>query len=304
MRSRPGRWLGFFLRHHRRAALLSALCVCLIIQGESFADPIRLPQADGGTLELPRAAETLVTLSPNLTELVYAAGAGDRIRATVAYSEYPPAAAQLPRIGDAFRIDLEQVLALRPDLVLAWDSGNPRAAVARLRDLGITTWSIEIRSPEEIASILKHIGRATGMRQSADAAALEVNRKLARLKTEFANRPPVRYFYQVDSRPLFTINGAHLIARSLALCGGRNVFAEAESLAPQISHESVIAADPEIMFAPAAAPGQDPLQQWRDWPTLSAVRNRRLHVLPADPISQATPRLLDATASACRLMHQ
>jgi len=260
---------------------------------------IELPQADGSRLILQHPATTIVTLAPHLTELAFAAGAGEQLVATVEYSEFPPEAALLPRIGDAFRLDLERILSLKPDLVVAWQSGNPQQAVARLAALGLTTWTVEIRNPGQIATTLEQFGQATGNLDVARRSAMQVRLKLQALSERYAKLAPVSYFYQVSSKPLYTINGEHLITRSLALCGGVNVFGAASGLAPQVSYEAVIAADPLALVAPAEPGQQDPLARWRDWPRMRAVRNGALILLPADEISRATPRMLDALASGC-----
>jgi len=265
---------------------------------------IELQQADGSPLTLPGPAATIITLAPHLTELAFAAGAGEQLTATVEYSEFPPAAISIPRIGDAFRLDFERILNLNPDLVIAWQSGNPQQAVARLTSLGITTWTIEIRRPGEIATTLEQIGRATGNLDHALQAAQQIRRKLRALSDKYSGLPPVSYFYQVSRHPLYTVNGEHLIARSLALCGGANIFQNERGLAPQVSHEAVIAADPSALLAPAELTQQDPLGQWRDWPRMQAVRNGAMFLLPADEISRATPRLLDAVTTACRQLDQ
>ena len=263
---------------------------------------IQLTQADGSNLALPRPAATIVTLSPHLAELVFDAGAGPALAATVEYSNYPQAAADLPRVGDAFRIDVERVVSLRPDLVMAWDSGNPRQAIEQLRLLGLPVWSVEIRKPEEIAGALRQIGLATGRTETAAAAAAAFEQRLESLGHCYAGRPELSYFYQIADRPLFTINGDHLIAQGLRLCGGRNIFADEPVLAFQVSHESVIAANPDVLFAPHLPAAANPLQTWREWPAIRAVRNDALFLLPADEISRATPRWLDAIEIACRLM--
>jgi len=264
---------------------------------------IELQQADGSTLKLPRPARTLITLAPNLTELAFASGAGKQVIATVAFSEFPAAAASIPRIGDAFRLDLERILTLKPDLVIAWQSGNPQQAIARLQGLGIPVWSIEIRRPEQIATTLEWFGQATGNTDSAKLAAQKTRDKLAELARPYAGLAPVRYFYQVASNPLYTINGEHLIARTLALCGGVNIFQNQSALAPQVSREAVIAADPQALLAPSGPMQRDPLASWRDWPGMQAVADGAMFLLPADEISRATPRMLDAVATACRLLH-
>jgi iron complex transport system substrate-binding protein len=265
---------------------------------------VELRQADGSILILPQPARTIITLAPHLTELAFAAGAGDQLVATVEYSQFPPAAASVPRIGDAFRLDLERILSLKPDLVIAWHSGNPKQAIARLESLGIATWAIEISRPEQIAATLEQFGQATGHVDYAHQAARQAELKLQALSELYAGLAPVRYFYQVASNPLYTINGEHLIARSLALCGGVNIFQNEGGLAPQVSYESVIAADPSALIAPAEPAQRDPLARWRDWPSMQAVRNGAMILLPADEISRAAPRMLDAVAAGCRQLNQ
>jgi iron complex transport system substrate-binding protein len=265
---------------------------------------VELPQADGSTLTLPRPATSLITLAPHLTELVFAAGAGGQVIATVEYSEYPAAAASIPRIGDAFRLDLERILTLKPDLVIAWQSGNPQPAIARLQSLGIPVWTIEIRQPEQIAATLEWLGQATGNAASARLAARQARHQLETLSSQYAGLAPVSYFYQVAGNPLYTINGQHLISGSLELCGGVNIFQHEGGLAPQVSYEAVIAADPQVVLAPATPMQDDPLAYWRDWPRMRAVGTGALFLLPADEISRASPRMLDAVATACRLLNQ
>lgn len=287
-------------RPGRLAALRALLFVSLAVLAPSPAPAgITLTQADGAPLELDAPAQRLVTLSPHLAELVYAAGAGDRLVATVEFSDFPEAALQLPRVGDAFRLDLEAIVAQRPDLVIAWGSGNPAAAQAQLRRLGLRLWSLEIRTPEGIGAALRDIGVAAGTPGPAGAAADAFDTRLAELARRHAGAAALDYFYQVDAHPLFTINGEHLISQGLALCGGRNVFAGEPGLAFQVGHEAVLGADPDALFAPSADGRPDPLAHWREWPSLAAVRNDALFLLPADAVSRATPRWLDALERAC-----
>ena len=258
-----------------------------------------LQQSFGGTLQLEQPARRVITLSPHLTELVFDAGAGETIVATVEYSNWPPQAVDIPRVGDAFRIDAERVQLLKPDLVIGWETGNPSAALAGLADLGLAVWSVEIRTPAEIADVLESIGQATGTRQSAKAAADKLREQLDWLATNYTDRAPLRYFYQVSAQPLYTINGEHLISQGLALCGGENVFAALSGLAPQVGQEAVLLADPDALLAPDIPGAEDPFVQWRSWPRLKAVRQQNYLKLPADAISRATPRFLDAVKLAC-----
>lgn len=268
----------------------------------ALAADIRLPQADSTELRLAEPARRIITLAPHLAEDVFAAGAGAQLVATVEYSEYPDAALDIPRIGDAFRLDVERILALRPDLVIAWESGNPRPALDQLRTLGLAVWSVEIREPAGIPAFVASIGHATGHRAEAEAEALRLRERLADLEERYSGADPVSYFYQVDAKPLFTINGEHLISRGLSLCGGSNIFAREPGLAFQVARESVIVANPEALLAPRLPGAADPLVAWRDWPGLRAVQNEALFLLSADEISRATPRFLDSLDSACMLL--
>jgi iron complex transport system substrate-binding protein len=288
-------------------AWMLALCLTLLILTQSLAaqaEDISLQQADGSVLLLNQPARTIITLSPHLAELAFAAGVGDRVVATVEYSNYPAQAAELPRVGDAFRLDLERILSLQPDLVIAWESGNPAMAIARLQELGVTTWIVEIRQPEEIASTLEQLGAAGGQIQNGHLAAQRARSRLQEIAEAGTGKSKVRYFYQVAAQPLFTLNGHHLVSQSLALCGGENVFADEPVLAPQISLEAVILRDPAVLFAATVAGEPDPLAAWLEWPRMQAVKNQRLYHLSADEISRATPRMLDAVATACSLLHQ
>lgn len=269
----------------------------------SFAG-ITLPQANGETLTLAAPAERIITLAPNLAELVFAAGASEHLKAVVEYSNFPAQAKHLPRIGDAFRIDLERVIELEPDLVIAWRSGNPQTALQKLEQLGITVWQVEISRPEEIAEAVENISHAAGTQAIGLAVARQLRHKLAALRQQNADKTPVEYFYQIAPRPLYTINGQHIISLSLEVCGGFNIFSDLPTLAPQISRESVIIANPQAMIAPEISGDSPPLAVWQDWPRLQAVRNKTMLYLPADEISQATPRLLDSIDLACKLLDE
>lgn len=265
---------------------------------------IQLKQSDGTTLVLGKPAERIITLAPGLAEMVFAAGAGERLVATVEYSNFPDEATRLPRIGDAFRFDLEKIVSLKPDLVIGWTSGNPVAALDRLSALGLKVWRIEMSQPQQIGETLRWFAMATGSDPAGISKANELEQRANMLEVRYAGREPVRYFYQVAERPLYTLNGDHIVSRGLSMCGGVNVFADQEVIAPQVSRESVLLADPELMLAPLVNGQPDPLDHWRSWPRLKAVKTGNLHGLPADEISRASPRMLDSLELACTLLDQ
>ena len=277
--------------------LLCSLATTAVADAE-----IELSQANGETLTLPEPARRIITLAPNLAELIFAAGAGEQLKAVVEYSNFPAEVKDLPRVGDAFRIDLERIIQLDPDLVIAWHSGNPQTALQKLQQLGITVWQVEITRPEQIADAVESMARAAGTESTGVARARQLREQLAGLQQRNANTAPLNYIYQIAARPLYTINDQHIISRSLAVCAGHNVFSELATLAPQISRESVNMANPQVMIAPET-PGDPPaLLAWQDWPQLQAVKRGNMLYLPADEISQATPRLLDSIDLACKLL--
>ncbi len=284
------------------ARLFAAACL-LCCPLSAWPSGIVLNQAGAPPLSLPSPAKRIITLAPNLAELVFAAGAGDRLIATVAWSDYPEAAQRIPQVGDAFRLDIERIVALKPDLVIAWASGNPQAAIDQLRSLGLPVWSVEIREPEQIADTLEAVGRAAGQKEEAEQAAAAIRARLTELAVAYRDAHGLSYFYQVGERPLFTINDDHLISKGLRLCGGLNVFAGEPGLAFQVGHESVIVADPDVLFAPSLENGENPLSAWLEWPSMKAVRQGSMFLLPADAVSRASPRFLDALELACKLLH-
>ncbi len=240
----------------------------------------------------------LVTLAPNLTELVFAAGAGESLVGVSAYSDYPSAASQLPVIGDAFAVDRERLALLKPDLLLAWESGTPSHVVDELEALGFRVEVLRTRSLDDVATALRRIGDLTGHAESAGAAASAFTAELHALGRVNAQKEDVRVFYQVSARPLYTITGEHYVSELIGLCGGSNVFAGLEDLAPVVDVESVVAKDPEVILASSDA-ADDAFEIWKRWPALAANRYGNHFLMPADEIGRATPRLIIAARAVC-----
>ena len=255
------------------------------------------------TLSVP--AQRIVALAPHVTELVFAAGAGDRLVGVVDYSNFPAAAKSLPRVGGYSRFDLEALAALEPDLVIAWKSGNAAPALDRLRALGIEVYVNESRTLDDVARSLRDIGELAGTEAAANAAAQAFMQRLETLRTSFSGRPAVSTFYQIWHQPLMTINGEHLISDVIRLCGGRNAFASLTLLAPKISEEAVVAADPEVIVASGMGDARPEwLDAWRRWRQLTAVARGNLFVVPPDLIQRHTPRILDGAELLCNHLEE
>lgn len=259
----------------------------------------------GRELRLARPAQRIISLAPHITEQLYAVGAGAELVGAVDYSDYPEAAKRLPRVGGYSRLDLEAILALRPDLVVGWLSGNDNRQLERLEALGIPVYRSEPRELADIASGLRRLGIVSGHRGEAAARAERFERTLAQLRADHSGQRPVRVFYQIWNRPLMTINGEHLISDVIRLCGGENVFAGLPALTPMVSEEAVIAVDPDIIVASGMGEARPEwLDEWRRWKELRAVRMDRLRFIPPDLIQRATPRLLLGTERLCRMIEQ
>lgn len=240
----------------------------------------------------------IVTLAPHLAELVDAVGATELLVGVSAYTDRPAAAAELPVVGDAFAVDQERLTLLAPDLLLAWKSGTAANIVDRLRARGFRIEAIETRSLDDIAGALEQIGRLTRHEAQGVRAAHEFRSGLGRLAERHAGHAPVRVFYQVSASPLYTINGAHYVSELIAACGGRNIFADLNDLAPLVDVEAVLVRDPEAVLASADS-GPQAFDAWRRWPALAANRHDSYFLLPASEIGRATPRLLNAGETLC-----
>ena len=281
-----------------RLALLATL---LLGHAASASAQIELTDDAGQRVVLAQPAQRIVSLAPHVTEILFAAGAGERVVGVVAYSDYPQAARALPQVGGYTQVDLEAIVGLRPDLVIGWRSGNRDAHLARLQAMGIPVYLNEPRSLDDVARSLEQFGRLAGSEDAAHAAATAFRTRHAALAARYSTRPPVRVFYEAWNRPLMTINGEHLIADVIRLCGGENVFAKLPMLAPTIDVEAVLAASPEAIVASGMGDTRPEwLDDWRRWKTLTAVKRDNLFFVSPELIQRHSPRLLDGAEQLCR----
>lgn len=275
-----------------RACALACLCAFLCACSKPASDT----RQDGSSARI-------VTLAPNLAELVFAVGAGDQLVGVSAWSDYPRAVLELPEVGDAFMVDQEQLAFLNPDLLLVWESGTPLHTVDELRNRGYRVEIVRTRGLNDVAAALRHVGGLTGRQEQADEAAEEFTAGLQSLREKYADQPPIDVFYQVSARPLYTVNREHYVSGLIDICGGRNIFDDLDDLAPAISAEAVIDRDPEVMLASTDA-GDDAFALWDRWPSLAAFKYGNQFLLPADEIGRATPRLLIAGNAMCLALSQ
>ena len=259
----------------------------------------------GQTVTLAQPARRIVSLAPHVTELIYAAGGGDRIVGTVSYSDYPPQARDIPRVGDNKALDLERIAALKPDLIVVWRHGNAQKQTDRLRALGMPLFYSEPRRLESIPENLERLGTLMGTEAVATQAAADFRQQVSALRKTYSDRPPVTVFYQVWQQPLMTLNGQHLVSDLLTLCGGRNLFAKEAPLVPTVSVEAVVAGNPEVMLTAGmgATRPDKPLadfSMWEKWKQVTAVARNNLFIVDGDLVNRAGPRVVKGAAEICK----
>ncbi len=272
-------------------ALVAALVVVVACSEKDVVEPVSA------------SAERIVSLAPNLTELVYTVGAGEQLVGVSAWSDYPREVLDLPVVGDAFTVDQEQLALAKPDLLLVWESGTPVHVVDELRGIGYNVVRIRTRALDDVAVALLKIGELTGHVDEAATAAAVYRDGLQSLRDRYQSLPAIRVFYQVAARPLYTINNEHYISELISICGGNNIFEDLGELAPTVDVEAVVDRDPEVMLASTDA-GDDAFDEWQRWPDITANRIGNLYSLPADEIGRATTRVLIAGNAMCIAIQQ
>jgi iron complex transport system substrate-binding protein len=257
--------------------------------------------SDGRRVSLPAPAQRIVSLAPHVTEQLFAAGAGAKLVGVSEYSDYPEEAKRLPRVASSGAVNLEMVLALKPDLVVAWRLEATAGALARLESLGLPVFYSEPRRLPQIADMIEALGELAGTGATAGPLAASLRRELARLDAAYRSRRPVSVFYQISDRPLMTLGGQHFVSDAIALCGGRNVFADTALMAPLVNVESVIAADPEAIITARPDPADTGWQgYWLRFPALRAVQAGNLFAVPTNDMHRHGPRAVGATRLLCR----
>ncbi len=254
----------------------------------------------GVHISLPQPARRIVSLAPGATEMLFAAGAGPWLVATVAYADQPAAARKVPRIGDSNAIDMERLLQLKPDVVVYWPGGNNAAQIAQIKRLGFVLYGQQVNRLGDLGVSLRRLGQLAGSSPAAQQRAGEVDAQLLRLRAQYAQRAPVSALLETWNQPLYTVGGQQLMSDALSVCGAVNVFGDLPQLSPAVQVEAVLTRNPDLIIA-AAPPGQGAqwLQAWRKFPSLKAVRSGNLLDFDDQALSRLGPSVLDATANLC-----
>ena len=257
---------------------------------------------DGNAVTVTKPAQRILALAPHITELLFAAGGGEKIVGVVSYSDYPEAAKKIANVGDNRQYDMERIIAMKPDLIVIWMHGSAERQIAMLRQLKVPIYHSDPKKLADIPNNMERLGQLMGTEKVAAPAAAQLRAKLASLTAQYAQRPQVRLFYQVWDKPLYTISGASIISDAMRVCGGQNVFAAMKIVAPVVTPEGVLQENPEAIFATSEksdADSEGGLAMWRAFPSLAAVRGNNLFRLNGDLLNRAGPRMVDGAAAMC-----
>ena len=283
------------------AWLIKLSLLLLVVPLTIVASEIQVVDDQGNTVTLVKPARRIITLAPHLTEALYAAGAGQYIVATVSYSDFPEQAKRIPRIGSYVRPDLEAIVNLKPDLIVAWQSSNSQPHLDKLRALGIPVFVDEPRNIIDVATTIERLGKLAATTEQAKKHNVDFLQTYVRLQKKYSDRKIIKLFYQFWNEPLMTISGEHLIGEVMELCGAENVFAEALGLAPKVSVEAVLQAKPEVIVAASMGDAYRKwLAYWRQWTILPAVKNNHLYSVNPDYLHRAGPRILLGAEQLCK----
>lgn len=285
--------------------LLLALAGTPVARAADMKAPLQVRDDTGAVVTVPNRACRIVSLAPGTTAMLYAVGAGSCLIGTIAHSKEPLEAARVPVIGDAETLDFEQLVALRPTVVVVAVDVVQRIRVDRLRTLGLPVYEVHVTSLAGMPQSLRRLGELTGTLSAARAAADALERELAGLRARYQHRTPLRVLYQIWDRPIYTIGGRHVITDALRLCGARNIFDDLSTAAPAVTHEAVLARDPELILA--SAPPESTrrwLREWERFPTLTAVRQGCLVSYTDERIDRMGPSVIAATAHLCEVIEE
>lgn len=263
---------------------------------------IQTIDSKGHIIKFSQPAKRIISLAPHATELLFAAGATNQIVGTVNYSDYPDAAKKIPRIGGYNKFDLESILSMKPDLIVAWSGGNSNDQLKKIKQLGIKVFMSEPKKFTDIPHNILNMGKFLGTNTTAITAANNFLTEFDRLKKQYPKTTEVKVFYQVWNQPLMTISNNHLIDQVIKFCSGKNVFGPLNIISPRVSIESVIAKNPDAIISGMTKNRKNWLPEWDKWTSISAVKNKHVYGINADLLVRQTPRILQGAQKMCEIL--
>lgn len=282
---------------HDLIKLVRYLLLCLFFISHFSHAAISVVDDNGVTIHLSSPAQRIISLAPHATELLFAAGAGKSVIAVTAWSDYPAQVKNIPSVGSATELDVERIIKLHPDLVVAWKNGNKPRQIAYLRKFGIHVFESEPKTLDDIADSINKLATLAGTEKIGQQQALSFQQKILALRNKYQHASEVKYFYQIWQNPLMTLNGHHLISQALKICGGKNIFSELIPTAPTVNNENVIQRNPEVIFM--SSEEKNTASLWQRFPNMTAVSRNNLFTFNGSIMNRAGPRMAEATEQLC-----
>jgi iron complex transport system substrate-binding protein len=283
---------------------MNKILLALLLGASGAAQAAVTVVDDTGTrITLAQPAQRVISMAPHATELLFAAGGGKRIVGTMNWSDYPPEARSIPQVGSNSEIDVERVVALKPDLIVVWQSGNTARQLEQLARLGIPIFHSEPHKLEQVATSIERFGQLLGTGSQAQSAAAGYRAQVAQLAARYGKAAPVRVFYQVWDRPLYTLNDRQVVGDIIRTCGGENVFGGMQVIAPEVSLEAVLARNPEAIVAgDEHAPSDRGVNIWKPYSAVTAVKRGNLFSLDGELLTRPGPRTAEGAARLCGML--
>jgi iron complex transport system substrate-binding protein len=281
--------------------LLLSILALLSVSATPYQDnAITVEDFLGRQVRLDAPATRIVALAPHIVENIFSAGAGDKLVGVVSYSNYPSMATAISEVGSFNAFSLEKILALQPDLILMWGSGNGMQALEKLKTLNVPIYVSEPRKLSDVARSIRLLGKLAGTERKSEPEAARIESEFAALEQRYSGRDELSVLYEIWNEPLQTLNGDHLISQLIKLCGGRNIFADAKTLAPRINLESVLERNPDVIVASGMSRARPEwLDEWKVYPSLAAVKNDALFFVEPDHLQRPTARILNGARNLC-----
>ena len=277
--------------------LTSLLLTLLFISNSAYALPNKEVNKE---LNIEESKPTIIALAPHIVEMLYDVGAGGQIIGTTAFADYPEQAKAIPRIGNYVRLQLERVIELQPDLIIAWRSGNPSDDLARLEQLGFNVVYSQPHTFADIAKEIRSFAKLTGHSEQGEQVAHKFEQELAQITKAYQDKTKITGFYELWSRPLTTVAKGSWPQQFLNICQVHNPFKPVLTPYPQISIEQVLPASVQLIIQPLSVNQKEREGfNWQDWPIIPAVANKQIIRPDADAMHRMSIRSLTALKDLC-----
>ncbi len=283
---------------------LVSILFSIVFWMPAFADTMYVSEVadDTGTqIKLAQPAKRIVSLAPDITEILFAIGAGPHIVGVIKGSDSPVAARNITKVGDYSGIDVEKIIELHPDLIITWGLTFSRQ-LSIFKELHIPVYTTEPHQLEDIPKTMQSLGELTGLKSEANKVVNNFKKYLVQLRQRYQSEKPIKVFYQIGGYGLMTINKDSWINQIITLCGGQNVFVNAKTIAPEVNWEAIVAANPDVVIASSEISTWK--NAWQKWPEIAAVRQQYLFTINPDLIERAGPRILEGATQMCEYLER